>query len=268
MNRSSLWKTIRKRVRSLEPSVLRRELRARARALGAAPAVHFADISNNNGQITEAMIREYAKNHDVLVVKATEGRTWADPKLADFVKWAKKAGLIVAPYHFARPDNNDPAAEAAHFVRTCRAAGLRLGPRRDFWYERDELPGILDYEVYHPEMLDADWIHSFMAHYRRLTNHGITRWKGQKDAVTANCILYGGNVVRERLGTRRVGALYWLAAYTRTAGPFWPAGLKKRHRLAWQYSDKGRFRAFGPYATDRNRFVGDLHLRDLLGLAI
>lgn len=265
MNRSSIWKTLRQRVRVLAPGVARRELRVRAKHLGSAPAGHFADISNNS-DITPAMIREYAKNHDVLVVKASEGKTWTDHKLAIFVKAAKDAGLIVAPYHFARPDNNDPVSEARHFVQTCRAAGLRMGPRRKLWYERDELPGVLDYEVYHPQGMDSAWITRFMREYRRLTNHGEGRWRGRKDEVTQDCLLYGGNIVRERV-TGRINALYWLAAYTNSAAPFWPSGLPKKYRLAWQFTDKGRFKAFGSRDTDRNRFVGNLKLRDILGLA-
>ena len=265
MNRSSIWKTLRQRVRVLAPGVARRELRARVEAIGGSPAVPFADISNNN-DITPAMIRAYAENHDVLVVKATEGRTWTDDKLAMFVKAAKDAGLIVAPYHFARPDNNDPVSEARHFVQTCRAAGLRLGPRRKFWYERDELPGILDYEVAHPRGADAGWINDFMREYRRLTKHGVAKWKGAEDPVTSNCLLYGGSVVREKV-SNKIGALYWLAAYTTTPAPYWPSGLPKKYRLAWQFTDKGRFKAFGPRDTDRNRFVGNLKLRDILRLA-
>jgi len=267
MNRSGLWKAVRKRIKVLDPGVARRELRARVQTIGGSPAGPFADISNNNGQITEAMIREYAKNHDVIVVKASEGRTWIDPKLAQFVKWAKAAGLIVAPYHFARPDNNDPVDEARHFVRTCKLAGLRMGPRRTLWFERDELPGILDYEVPHPYGADAVWIDEFMREYRRLTKHGTAKWCGKEDPVTANCILYGGSVVREKV-SNKIDALYWLAAYTTTAAPYWPSGLSRRHRLAWQYTDTGRFKAFGPYNTDRNVFVGKLKLRDILGLAI
>lgn len=265
MNRSSIWKTLRQRVRVLAPGVARRELRARVEAIGGSPAGPFADISNNN-DITPAMIRAYAENHDVLVVKATEGRTWTDDKLAMFVKAAKDAGLIVAPYHFARPDNNDPVSEARHFVKTCREAGLRMGPRRKFWYERDELPGILDYEKYHPQGMDAAWISRFMREYRRLTQHGTGRWRGKEDEVTQDCLIYGGNIVRERV-PGRFNALYWLAAYTATADPYWPAGLPKKYRLAWQFTDKGRFKAFGPRDTDRNRFVGNLKLRDILGLA-
>lgn len=266
MNRSGLWKKVRQRIKVLTPSEVRRELRVRAKALGGTPAGPFADISNNN-DVPVGALAEYAKNHDLIVVKATEGRTWTDPELARYVREAKAAGLIVAPYHFARPDNNNAVDEARHFVQTCRAAGLRLGPRRTLWYERDELPGILDYEVAHPRGADAGWINGFMREYRRLTKHGVAKWKGSEDPVTSNCLLYGGSIVREKV-SNKIGALYWLAAYTTTPAPYWPSGLAKKHRLAWQFTDKGRFRAFGPHNTDRNVFVGQLKLRDILGLAI
>lgn len=266
-NQSTRWKNIKRRIWRLTPGPVRRKLRLQARALAGAPARPFADISNNNA-ITPAMIRRYAQNHDVLVVKASEGRTWADPKLKEFVRAAKDAGLIVAPYHYARPDNrNQPEAEARNFVETCRAAGLRLGKRRARWFERDELPGILDYEEYEPDGKDALWIDRFMREYRVLTRHGTARWRGKKDAVTENCILYGGHVVREAV-PNRIAALYWLAAYTKTAAPYWPSGLPRKYRLAWQFTEKGRFKAFGNRDTDRNRFVAGMKLRDLLGLAI
>lgn len=268
MNPSTRWKQAKKRVRKLNPGKLRKELRTRARVLGGKPARQFADISNNNG-LSPHQIHLYAEDHDVIVIKASEGQTWRDPELAKMVKAAKDAGLIVAPYHYARPDNgNAPWEEARNFVHTCRAAGLRLGPRRKLWYQRDELPGVLDYEEHHPTGRDAAWIREFMREYRTLTRHGVAKWKGSVDDVTQDCILYGGSVVREQLQGSKIRALYWLAAYTQTAAPYWPGGVARKHRLAWQFTDKGRFKAFGSKDTDRNRFVGNLKLRDIIQLAI
>lgn len=260
------WNNLKRRLRKLVPGPIRREVRTRAAALGSTPALPFADISNNNA-VTPAMIAEYAQHHTVLAVKTSEGATWRDPKAAEFIQAAKEAGLLIMPYHYARPDNgNRPEDEAHNFVHACRRAGLRMGPRRKLWYERTELPGVLDYEEYARNGKDAEWISRFIREYRRLTKHGTARWRGVRDPVTEGCIVYGGHVVRERI-PGRIDAIYWLAAYTKSAAPFWPYGLPARYRFAWQFTDRGRFKAFGDRDIDRNRFVGKLTLRDIIGLA-
>lgn len=55
------------------------------------------------------------------IYKATEGRTWVDPNLADYLKDVKADDLI-AFYHYARPENigNNAKLEAQNFVETVK----------------------------------------------------------------------------------------------------------------------------------------------------
>jgi GH25 family lysozyme M1 (1,4-beta-N-acetylmuramidase) len=51
-------------------------------------------------------------------VKATEGTTFVDPTYARRVRQARKAGVPVGAYHFARPDRGDADDEAEFFLAT------------------------------------------------------------------------------------------------------------------------------------------------------
>lgn len=267
MSRGTRFLNLKERISGLTPGEIRRKLRVEASRLGQSPARPFADISGNNA-ISAAQLREYAKNHEVIAIKVSEGATWRDPTAPMLVKVAKEEGLLVMPYHFARPDNNRPEAEVKNFIGACRAAGLRMGPRRRFWFQRDELPGVLDYEVADPADQDALWIDRFMNAYQHATKHGRTSWRDHsKDKATAGPIIYGGSVVREKLAhVREIHAIYWLAAYTKSPSPYWPTALPHRYRAMWQFTDKGKFDAF-PKPTDRSKFMGGVKLRDIIRIA-
>ncbi|MFI5685916.1 glycoside hydrolase family 25 protein [Streptomyces sp. NPDC051636] len=51
--------------------------------------------------------------------KATEGTRTVDPKYATHIKGILAAGLVAGSYHFAWP-NQDPKAEAAHYIATVK----------------------------------------------------------------------------------------------------------------------------------------------------
>jgi GH25 family lysozyme M1 (1,4-beta-N-acetylmuramidase) len=57
-------------------------------------------------------------------VKATEGNSFVDPTYARRVRQARKAGVPVGAYHFARPDRGDAAEEARFFLAK---ADIRAG---------------------------------------------------------------------------------------------------------------------------------------------
>lgn len=56
--------------------------------------------------------------------KATEGTTFVDPTYAKRVRQARRAGIPVGAYHFARPDRGDASEEARFFLAT---ADIRAG---------------------------------------------------------------------------------------------------------------------------------------------
>lgn len=86
------------------------------------------DISNHQGTFDWAAAK--AGGVKFAWVKATEGKTFVDKQLARNLSEARKYGIPVGAYHFARPDfgTADAEAEAAHFVKTLKAnGGLKSG---------------------------------------------------------------------------------------------------------------------------------------------
>lgn len=60
---------------------------------------------------------------DFVLIKATEGKTYVDPAMNDWLQLiADTRGETGAPfiffYHYARPENNEPGEEAQHFIET------------------------------------------------------------------------------------------------------------------------------------------------------
>src|SRR5437773_6395652 len=48
--------------------------------------------------------------------KATEGFTFNDSSYSNHISTAAAANFLIAPYHYARPDNNSAANEVSHFL--------------------------------------------------------------------------------------------------------------------------------------------------------
>ena len=57
------------------------------------------------------------KNHDFVIMKATEGRSYVDPCLNDYIKLLSQDQLY-GFYHYARPERNRAYDEAKHFCQT------------------------------------------------------------------------------------------------------------------------------------------------------
>lgn len=64
------------------------------------------DISNNNGAVDVAALKRAHPHLTVLGVKCTEGAGFADQDFAANFKAGVAAGLVVNPYHFARPESH------------------------------------------------------------------------------------------------------------------------------------------------------------------
>lgn len=119
------------------------------------------DVSSNNAPADWTQVKKAGIAG--VWVKATEGLTYNSPSFVAQTTGARKAGLRVGAYHYARPDLHpyDPEGEAQHF---CAIAG---SPRR-----RD-LKHVLDFEVFYGNNLtDAqatNWIKRFNGEVRRRT---------------------------------------------------------------------------------------------------
>jgi GH25 family lysozyme M1 (1,4-beta-N-acetylmuramidase) len=88
------------------------------------------DVNGAKGAIDWRRVR--AAGFEFAFLKATEGRTFNDERFGFNRRAAKAAGLVVGAYHFARPDNNSPEAEAEHFLSVARPKSGELLPALDW----------------------------------------------------------------------------------------------------------------------------------------
>ena len=83
----------------------------------AAPPIHGVDVSAWQGTVDWQTVRRTGRLF--AFAKATEGATFVDRTFHVNRGGMAAAGLVLRGfYHFARPDRNSAAAEAAHFLRT------------------------------------------------------------------------------------------------------------------------------------------------------
>jgi GH25 family lysozyme M1 (1,4-beta-N-acetylmuramidase) len=155
---------------------------------------------------------------DFAWVKATEGRSYINPSFASDLQEARAAGIAVGAYHYARPDNNNAAAEANHFLNVYRA------------HPNDLLP-VLDLEVH------AD-----------LSPAGMTAWAATwmelvKQGINAEVVLYSyPYFISGDMGGAAAlkGTKLWYADYT---GKPWKFRYRDKARnfniVAQQYTSSG-----------------------------
>lgn len=108
------------------------------------------DVSNLQGAIDWDRVARVG-GIKFAFVKATEGRTFNDSRFRENVAAARKAGVKVGAYHFARPDNNGARVEARHFLDVIAGVELDLLPVLDWETRAGLTPG---------QMVEwaADWL--------------------------------------------------------------------------------------------------------------
>lgn len=87
------------------------------------------DVSHwNDSLLNEDTLLEYAM-HGFVIIKATEGREWTDPRLhqyageylnMDVLTLGNALSENVGFYHYCHPELNTPEVEMNHFIRTIR----------------------------------------------------------------------------------------------------------------------------------------------------
>lgn len=201
-------------------------------------AISGADVSKyqhpNGAGIDWAAVK--ASGHAFVFHKATDGRSGVDPTFGDDWVAAKRAGLYVGAYHYARPVAGaaDADAQARHLVAvagTTRHAG--------------ELPLVLDLENsggLTPAQL-ISWTHVFLTTVQRITGRTPMIYSYPYFWKTAMA------------GTRAFRAYpLWAAQYRSYPTTFdgaWDSWT------FWQYSESSAVN--GVAATiDMNRFNGSL----------
>lgn len=109
------------------------------------------DISHWQGKSffnkLHSLQKQIGADIEFVIMKATEGRTYADPMFHEYMKEVKDRNLLAGAYHFARPDNGNSAEEeAANFVTTIRP------------YLNDALLLALDWEGEAAKKSSEDWV--------------------------------------------------------------------------------------------------------------
>lgn len=216
--------------------------------------VDFIDVSQVQGDIDFNAVRE--AGFEAVVVKASEGLRYCDPRGASNLARARDADLLAAAYAFARPSQGDPRAQARRLwdcvgdVAVGRLV-LDLETRPDGWSDRQ----VIDFaEEYADEQAQLDggsvpWVYTY-----------------ESFALGLGPALYASSLGRCPL---------WLARYRSITTPWAPGPQdvpfvpQPWPRLtAWQYSGNGGFRVPGIVGdVDRNVFFGGLdELRAAFGL--
>ncbi|GER73447.1 GH25 family lysozyme [Weizmannia acidilactici] len=139
------------------------------------------DIYHGNGNVD--FKKAYAAGYRIVMVKATEGTTFKDPKFTSNVKAAKKAGFKVGAYHFARFTSPAVArAEARHFYSVIKSYLKYMDERI-----------ALDLEVNHAGKQLVASMAAFFDEMKKLTQHKLmlysmgyfylTNLKGHHDGI-------------------------------------------------------------------------------------
>lgn len=188
-------------------------------------------------------------------VKATEGTTYVNPYYAGDAAAAKRAGLFVGAYEFARPDSADPAAQADALLSAAPYGGDAL-----------TLPPMLDLEAPYPgsgvtgtcwgltTARMSSWIQAFVAQIRARIGQPplIYTTAGWWNQCTGANSSYGSLPLT-------------IANWSSGPGPL-PAGWSKY--TFWQYSSTGSvpgisgnvdLDAFNGSLTDLQLLAGSPH---------
>lgn len=185
------------------------------------------DISNWQNGLSIGAIKGQI---DFVIVKATEGTSFVDKQCDKFFQAAKKAGLKLGFYHFAR--HADPVVEADYFYRNTKN------------YFGDAIP-VLDWE----DGQSIDWVNKFVARIHELT--GVWCW------------VYS-NAWRFNQGTVNLNCARWIAGYPKNGitdisygvNNNMPYTVNNGLVAAWQFTSSGRLSGYSGN-LDMDVFYGD-----------
>lgn len=170
----------------------------------------FTDVSSNNPLPDVAKLR--AAGHELIAIKATEGLhyTWTDGD--GLAERARRAGLVVVRYHFARPGSSG-VEQARYFLDVCSPSDVPC----------------LDLE-------GANWAAGEAARVCRDFCATVEAQRGP------GIVYSGAYFITETRAAYPKGWAWWLPAYA-SAPPAPPAGWPQP--WAWQYTDHGKADGMG-----------------------
>lgn len=185
----------------------------------AAFALNGVDVSHWQQGTSSSAISWSAAKHDGVTfafIKATEGTSFTDPRLA--YNWAEttRLGIYRGAYHFARPSSGSAAAQARYFVSKAGTAGAR-----------GDLPPVLDLESsggLGPSALRT-WTANWLSTVKTLT--------GRTPIIYCSPAFWEDNLGNSTAFTRYP---LWIAHYT-TGAPRVPGGWSTW--TFWQSTSSG-----------------------------
>lgn len=192
-----------------------------AGAVFAAPATAAAplqgvDVSAWQGRVDWGTVQRSGRTF--AFAKATEGATFIDGGFAANRAAMGQAGLVLRGfYHFARPDRNTAAVEAAHFLRTVGSLGPGEVAVLDI-EEASQMPGV------------GDWAAEWLARVHQATGRLPLIYSYQS---------YLSEIPTSRLTTYPL----WVAAWGDDNGQVpavQPATDRWSRWTFWQYTSKAR----------------------------
>jgi lysozyme len=199
-------------------------------AAGAAAQMHGVDVSNWQGTVDWGAVARSGR--PFAFAKATEGATFVDAQFAANRLGMAAAGFVLRGfYHFARPDRNPAAADAANFLRTVGT----LGPGE---------VAVLDLEVA-PSPTVGDWAAEWLAIVARSTGR--------------TPMIYSYQSYLYEIPTSRLTQYpLWVAAWGADDGGL-PANRPRTDRWSkwtfWQYTSKAIVPGVAGRVDD-NIFIG------------
>lgn len=223
-------------------------------ALGHPGRVDGIDVSQVQGLIDWQRVA--GAGFRFAVVKASEGRSYCDPRAAANLAGARAAGLVAMVYGFARPSQGEPADQARQLwecsgdVMPARAA-LDLEGAPDDW--------TADRIIAFAESFAAAW-----------------RTYSALEAIVYTYPYFAGQRCAPALArsARLKTCPLWIASYHSTSAPWAPSAVQTPPVPApwstwamWQYSGDGGYRVPGvPGDCDRDLFLGsETELRAFCG---
>ena len=198
-------------------------------------ALHGVDVSHHQND-AGMDLRRVAMATDFVIVKATQGTSFVDPRVRQNLDGLREVGRLIGTYHFAGDTNQVPGAPVAEADHYCNTVDHRPGEVL-----------VLDYEPVKPPADPDGWCAAFLTHVRRRT--GVVP------------MIYMGEL-NSRVGwsrTRALGPGLWIARYGKDDGQrpglTLNVGVWGRWDM-WQYTSKGRVDGCsGP--VDLDDFDGD-----------
>lgn len=181
------------------------------------------DISHHNNPTDFKKAKE--SGISFVYIKATEGKTYRDPKYQQFATNAKNAGLLIGFYHFARPNNgNDPADEAKNFVDAISGSKYDLIPVLDL-----EVSVLVDDETLY------NWAKAFIDAVKAKTGHNVMLYTYHHYLIDRPAL--------KKLAKDQVPL--WIASY-RDSAP----SISGWNWTMWQYTDQAEIPGIGKCDAD------------------